>query len=76
MQKTRIFLLLSLVLILTIPACGTAQTAGEDWTRFRGENGSGVSASKGLPAEFGPEKTNARTTIKTFCNVLFRLTKA
>ncbi|HET6891017.1 MAG TPA: PQQ-binding-like beta-propeller repeat protein, partial [Pyrinomonadaceae bacterium] len=28
----------------------------EDWTQFRGPNGSGVSVSKGLPAEFGPEK--------------------
>ena len=56
MRKTRIFLLLSLVPILMIPACGSAQTAGEDWTRFRGDNGSGVSASTGLPAEFGPEK--------------------
>ena len=27
----------------------------EDWNRFRGPNGSGVSASTGLPVEFGPE---------------------
>jgi outer membrane protein assembly factor BamB len=27
-----------------------------DWSRFRGPNGSGVSATKGLPAEFGPDK--------------------
>ena len=28
----------------------------EEWSRFRGPNGSGVSTSKGLPLEFGPEK--------------------
>src|SRR5688572_6836215 len=28
----------------------------EDWTQFRGPNGSGVSASTGLPQEFGPNK--------------------
>ena len=28
----------------------------EDWTRFRGPNGSGVSASTNLPVEFGPDK--------------------
>ena len=26
-----------------------------DWSRFRGPNGSGVSATKGLPTEFGPD---------------------
>ena len=28
----------------------------EDWTRFRGPNGSGISNETGIPAEFGPEK--------------------
>jgi outer membrane protein assembly factor BamB len=28
----------------------------EDWSRFRGPNGSGVSISTRLPAEFGPDK--------------------
>jgi len=27
-----------------------------DWSRFRGPNGSGISETKGLPVEFGPEK--------------------
>jgi outer membrane protein assembly factor BamB len=27
-----------------------------DWSRFRGPNGSGISETKGLPAEFGPDK--------------------
>ncbi len=30
--------------------------AGADWSRFRGPNGSGVSAQTGLPVEFGPNK--------------------
>ncbi len=30
--------------------------AAEDWPQFRGPNGSGVSASTGLPELFGPEK--------------------
>ncbi|HXW08059.1 MAG TPA: PQQ-binding-like beta-propeller repeat protein [Vicinamibacterales bacterium] len=28
--------------------------SAEDWTRFRGPNGSGVSGSSGVPVEFGP----------------------
>jgi outer membrane protein assembly factor BamB len=31
--------------------------AGSDeWSQFRGPNGSGVSETKGLPTEFGPNK--------------------
>jgi outer membrane protein assembly factor BamB len=30
--------------------------AGEEWSQFRGPNGSGVSATTGLPEEFGPAK--------------------
>lgn len=30
--------------------------AAEDWARFRGPNGLGVSPSTGLPVEFGPQK--------------------
>lgn len=33
-----------------------AATAAEDWPRFRGPNGSGVSSSKNVPAEFGLAK--------------------
>src|SRR5262245_48866138 len=29
---------------------------GTDWSRFRGPNGAGVSETKNLPAEFGPDK--------------------
>ena len=31
-------------------------TLAEDWTQFRGPNGSGVSTSKGVPETFGPTK--------------------
>src|SRR5215217_1238779 len=31
-----------------------AAASDTDWSRFRGPNGSGVSETKGLPAEFGP----------------------
>jgi outer membrane protein assembly factor BamB len=34
-------------------------TADEDWSRFRGPNGTGVSQTTGLPTEFGPEKNLA-----------------
>jgi outer membrane protein assembly factor BamB len=36
--------------------CAFATAAAEDWSQFRGPNGSGVSATTGLPTEFGPEK--------------------
>jgi hypothetical protein len=38
----------SLMLICTLPV------AADDWSRFRGANGSGISKSTGLPVEFGP----------------------
>lgn len=41
---------LSVVLAL-ITAAAAADT---DWSRFRGPNGSGISATKNLPTEFGP----------------------
>ncbi|HEY7544329.1 MAG TPA: PQQ-binding-like beta-propeller repeat protein [Blastocatellia bacterium] len=34
----------------------TAQTMASDWSQFRGPNGAGVSDTRGLPAEFGPQK--------------------
>ena len=36
--------------------------AADDWPRFRGPNGSGVSEAKGVPVEFGPA-TNVRWKI-------------
>jgi outer membrane protein assembly factor BamB len=45
-------ILLSVFLAIT----AVAAASDTDWSRFRGPNGSGVSATKGLPAEFGPDK--------------------
>jgi outer membrane protein assembly factor BamB len=41
-----------LVVLFIMAATGWA----EDWSRFRGPNGSGVSETTGLPVEFGPAK--------------------
>ncbi|MGH9661270.1 MAG: PQQ-binding-like beta-propeller repeat protein [Bryobacteraceae bacterium] len=35
---------------------GTGFAAKDDWPQFRGPNGSGVAAAKGLPVEIGPQK--------------------
>lgn len=34
----------------------STRAVAEDWPQFRGPNGTGVSASSGLPEEFGPNK--------------------
>ena len=52
MRRNRIVFLLAFVLVLTL----TVPASAENWTRFRGDNGSGVSGSKGVPTEFGPDK--------------------
>lgn len=39
---------------LGVPASTAALAEAENWTRFRGPNGTGVSAAKDLPVEFGP----------------------
>ena len=42
------------------PVATTASgAAAQNWPRFRGPNGSGVSESRGLPVEFGPGKNLA-----------------
>ena len=54
-RHARLWLLL---LFLAIPGGSTARAvaAPDDWTRFRGPNGTGVSTATNLPVEFGPEK--------------------
>jgi outer membrane protein assembly factor BamB len=43
--------------VLVLTAAATADTPDpEGWSRFRGPNGSGISTSTRLPAEFGPDK--------------------
>jgi outer membrane protein assembly factor BamB len=41
---------------LLVPFFANASLGGEDWPRFRGVNGTGVSASHNLPIEIGPKK--------------------
>ena len=53
LPRTSAFVVLTGVL-LTAPIVRLAGT--DDWSRFRGPNGTGISSSTGLPTEFGPEK--------------------
>jgi len=43
-------------LAAVLASLGARGAAAEDWPQFRGPNGSGVSASTGLPEVFSPEK--------------------
>ena len=42
--------------LIAVIGSGLKADGAENWTRFRGPNGSGVSTAKNLPVEFGPEK--------------------
>src|SRR3954452_4861067 len=46
-----IALLFAILIVLPLTV-----TASDEWSQFRGPNGTGVSETKGLPAEFGPKK--------------------
>ena len=43
-------------LILALFCVGQAMAIDNEWPRFRGPNGTGVSGATNLPVEFGPEK--------------------
>ena len=43
-------------LILLGLAFTTGAASAEEWTRFRGPNGSGIANGSGYPSEFGPDK--------------------
>src|SRR5688500_12410501 len=43
---------LPVVLVLVL----SAAAPHDEWSRFRGPNGSGISTAKDLPTEFGPDK--------------------
>jgi outer membrane protein assembly factor BamB len=43
-------------LIASMISLGPAKATSEDWSQFRGPNGSGVSSATGLPEKFGPDK--------------------
>jgi outer membrane protein assembly factor BamB len=45
-----------LLTALLITSFSITAALAEDWTQFRGPNGSGVSTSKGVPETFGPTK--------------------
>ncbi len=45
-----------IVVALLIALSTLGRAGAEEWLQFRGPNGTGVSTSKGLPTEFGPEK--------------------
>ena len=44
----------ALLLLIAAPMADTPDA--EDWSRFRGPNGSGISASTRVPAELGPDR--------------------
>ena len=46
----------NILLALLVLSWSLQTAAAEDWTQFRGPNGTGVSNSTGLPTEFGPGK--------------------
>ena len=55
MHSYRTILKLSTTVVCLVIASMTLTTVfAEDWSQFRGPNGNGVSASTGLPEEFGP----------------------
>jgi outer membrane protein assembly factor BamB len=45
-----------IALALSLSALSGPALAADDWSRFRGANGAGVSAARGLPVEFSPQK--------------------
>src|SRR5688500_5012955 len=60
MQNTRLTItalfVASLGLGLRVADLSARAADAENWSRFRGPNGTGVSAATNLPVEFGPEK--------------------
>ncbi|MEO6725498.1 MAG: PQQ-binding-like beta-propeller repeat protein, partial [Blastocatellia bacterium] len=54
MSNCRLSLIACLVFSLTLS--GWSSSAADDWSQFRGPNGSGISDAANLPVEFGPDK--------------------
>jgi len=40
--------------VACVAGLGVGASAADDWSRFRGPNGGGVSAATGLPADLDP----------------------
>ena len=55
MNKLR--LLNSITITILIAASCLPVLGAEDWSRFRGPNGTGISTETNLPTEFGPDKS-------------------
>ncbi len=53
---------LRVVLLVVIAGCSLQPALAQDWPRFRGPNGTGVSDTTGLPVEFGADKNLAWRT--------------
>ncbi len=47
---------LCLMLALIITSFSITRASTEEWSQFRGPNGTGVSATTGVPDAFGPSK--------------------
>ncbi len=56
LKNTVFALSIALLIAAVISPAALTTVVAEDWPQFRGPNGSGVSASTGLPVEFGPGK--------------------
>jgi outer membrane protein assembly factor BamB len=48
--------MLKAAIVIALAAASAPALASEEWTRFRGPNGAGISTATGVPIEFGPEK--------------------
>src|ERR1043166_1266695 len=42
--------------VLAVAVCCIGGVCADDWSQFRGPNGTGVANTTGLPVEFGPER--------------------
>src|SRR5215467_3511151 len=57
MSKVNYTFVAFLMALLALPTVLSGSNVGsDDWTQFRGPNGTGVSLTTGLPQEFGPNK--------------------
>src|SRR5262245_43038979 len=56
LATTTVATLAYLMLEFSAPSAALGAGAAENWSRFRGPNGTGVSTAKDLPVESGPEK--------------------
>src|SRR5215213_1355026 len=55
MPNVRLGTTVCVALVLAILSAPSLLSATENWSRFRGPNGTGVSDATNLPVEFGPE---------------------